>query len=67
MNLKAKLEEIISTSDVAMQRSNISTNFHQNESELHHYPPQVKPSSRKIIFNTKDLFLVGSFLIVAVI
>ena len=38
MNLKAKLEEIIATNDVAMQRPNISTNFHQNESELHQFP-----------------------------
>jgi hypothetical protein len=56
LNLKARLEEIISTNDVSIQRSNIANN-HQNENdEVHLYSPQVEPSSRKLIFDTKDLF-----------
>jgi hypothetical protein len=54
--LKARLKEIISTSDVSVQRSNIANN-HQNENnELHHFHPKVEPSSRKLIFDTKDFF-----------
>jgi hypothetical protein len=54
--LKARLEEIISTNDVSIQRSNIANN-HQNENdEVHLYSPQVEPSSRKSIFDTKDWF-----------
>jgi predicted transcriptional regulator len=57
MILKTRLEEIISTSDVSIQRSNVSNNNHQNENnEVHIYYPQVGPSSRKSIFDTKDLF-----------
>jgi hypothetical protein len=54
--LKARLKEIISTSDVSIQRSNLANN-HQNENnELHHFHPKVEPSSRKLIFDTKDFF-----------
>jgi hypothetical protein len=54
--LKARLKEIISTSDVSIQRSNIANN-HQNENnELYHFHPKVEPSSRKLIFDTKDFF-----------
>jgi hypothetical protein len=50
--LKARLEEIMSTSDVSIQRSKM-----QNENNgVHLYPSQVEPSSRTLIFDTKDLF-----------
>jgi predicted transcriptional regulator len=55
LNLKAKLEEIISTSDMSMQRSNISTNYHQEQNEMHPNPPKNEPS-RTLIFDTKDWF-----------
>jgi hypothetical protein len=47
MILKAKLEEIISISDVSIQQSSIANNHYQNE---------VEPSSGKLVFDTKDLF-----------
>ena len=54
--LKARFEEIISTSDVSIQRSNIA-NSHQNENnDAHLYSPQVEPLSRKSIFDTNDWF-----------
>jgi hypothetical protein len=56
MILKARLEEIISTGALPIQRSTI-TNNHQNENnELHHFHPKVEPSSRTLIFDTKDFF-----------
>jgi hypothetical protein len=55
--LKSRLEEIISTSDVSIQRSSLTNNYHKNEyNEVHFYSPQVELSSRKTIFDTKDLF-----------
>ena len=57
LNLKAKIKEIISASNESIQRSNITNNHHQNENnEMLHFPPMVEPSSRKLIFDTKDLF-----------
>jgi hypothetical protein len=39
-----------------MQPQNIAINYHQNENEMVHlHPPHVE-SSRKLIFDTKDLF-----------
>jgi hypothetical protein len=32
-----------------------SLNCHKNENEILHYSPQVEPSPRTIIFDTKDL------------
>jgi hypothetical protein len=55
LNLKAKLEEIISTSDMSMQRSNISTNYHQKQNVMHPNPPKKEPF-RTLIFDTKDWF-----------
>jgi hypothetical protein len=55
--LKARLEEIIATSDASIQRSSLTNNYHKNEyNEVHFYSPQVELSSRKTIFDTKDWF-----------
>lgn len=57
LNLKAKFEEIISASNESIRRSNLTNNHHQNENnEMLHSPPMVEPSSRKLIFDTKDFF-----------
>jgi hypothetical protein len=50
--LKARLEEIISTSRVSIQRSNI----HNDNNEMPHSSYIVEPSSRKLVFETRDLF-----------
>jgi hypothetical protein len=50
--LKARLEEIISTSDVSIQRSNI----HNDNNEMPHSSHIVESSSRKLIYDTRDLF-----------
>jgi hypothetical protein len=50
--LKARLEEIISTSGVSIQRSNI----YNDNNEMPHSPPMVEPSSRKLFFDTNDFF-----------
>lgn len=53
--LKSRLEEIISTSDVSIQRSNIGASYHQNENnEIPHFHPHFEPSSRTLIFGTND-------------
>jgi predicted nuclease with TOPRIM domain len=54
-NPEVILEDIISTNDVLMPPQNIANNYHQNENEMLHPPPHVE-SSRKLIFDTKDLF-----------
>ena len=54
--LKARFEEIISTSDVSIQRSNITTDYYQNDNDAFHFHPKVKSSFRPLIFDTKDLF-----------
>jgi uncharacterized protein YjcR len=55
LNLKAKFEEIISASNETIQQP--TNNHHQNENnEMLHSPPLVEPSSRKLIFDTKDFF-----------
>jgi predicted transcriptional regulator len=48
----------ISTNDVLIPQPNMSVNYNQNqnENETCHYPSQVEPSSRTVIFDTKDLF-----------
>ena len=46
-------EEITSMIDELAQQPNLA-NYHQNEN--FHSPPQVEPSSRTLIFDTKDLF-----------
>lgn len=56
LNPEVRLEDIISTNDVLMPPQNIAINYRQNENEmLHLHPPHVE-SSRKLIFDIKDLF-----------
>jgi hypothetical protein len=54
-NSEVKQEDIISTNDVFIPSPNMIIDYHPNENEALHYPPQVS-SSRAIIFDTKDLF-----------
>jgi hypothetical protein len=55
-NPEVKQENIISTNDIFISPSNMVIDYHSNENEILHYPSQVEPSSRKLIFDTKDLF-----------
>ena len=58
-NLEVQQEnDDISTNDVLIPQPNMSVNYNQNqnENETCHYPSQVEPSSRTVIFDTKDLF-----------
>ncbi|HYZ59048.1 MAG TPA: hypothetical protein VE544_05260, partial [Nitrososphaeraceae archaeon] len=50
---EVKQENIISTNDVFIPLPNMVINSHQNENEMH---TQVEPSSRALVFDTKDLF-----------
>jgi hypothetical protein len=56
MSPEVKQEDIISTNDVLIPPPNMAINYHQNQNEMLHYHPQVEPSSRTLIFDTKDLF-----------
>jgi hypothetical protein len=49
-------EDVISINDVLIPQPNMSINYNQNENETCHYPFKVEPSSRTVIFDTKDLF-----------
>jgi len=49
---EVRQEDFISTNDVFMPLPNMEINYHQNEDEMH----QVETSSRRLIFDTKDLF-----------
>jgi hypothetical protein len=48
--LRARLEEIISTSDISIQRSNIANNQQNDNNEMPHSSHIVEPSSRTLIF-----------------
>jgi len=50
LNLEIEQEEVIFTNDVFIPPPN------GNENEIPYYSPQVEPSSRTLIFDTKDLF-----------
>jgi hypothetical protein len=52
---EVKQEEVIFTNDVFIPPSNIVIDP-PNENETLYYPPQVEPSSRTFIFDTKNLF-----------
>jgi hypothetical protein len=56
LNSEIKHEKVIFTNDVFIPPSNMVINYHPNENETLHYPPQVNSSSSIIIFDTKDLF-----------
>jgi chromosome segregation ATPase len=55
VNLEVQQEDrVISINDVLIPQPNVSINYNQNENETSHYPSQVEPSSRTVIFDTKD-------------
>jgi chromosome segregation ATPase len=59
VSLEVQQEDgVISINDVLIPQPNVSTNYNQNENEneTSHYPYQVEPSSRTVIFDTRDLF-----------
>ena len=56
LDLENKQEKAIHTDDVFIPSSIMMIDHHPNEYETLHYPPQVEPSSRALIFDTKDLF-----------
>jgi ribosomal protein S4 len=53
-----KQEEVISINDISVLPLNIAVNYHPTENNeiLHHHPTQAEPSSRTLIFDTKDLY-----------
>ncbi|HZD36307.1 MAG TPA: hypothetical protein VE130_13985 [Nitrososphaeraceae archaeon] len=53
-NLEIKQED--STNDVFIPTSNMSANYCQSEKEMHHYYSQVETSSRRLIFDSRDIF-----------
>jgi hypothetical protein len=57
VSLEVQQEDVISN-DISIPQSNVSINYNQNENENEtcHYPSQVEPSSKTVIFDTKDLF-----------
>jgi len=55
-NLEVKEEEVISMINVLTQQPNMTIDYHPTENNTLHYPPQVEPSSRTLVFDTKDLF-----------
>ena len=55
LNPEVKQGNIISTKGVFIPPSMV-IDYHLNENETPYYPPQVEPSSRTLIFDTKDLF-----------
>ena len=56
LNPEVKQEEVIFTNDVFIPPPNMIINYHQNENEIPSYPTKAEPSSRTLIFDTKDLF-----------
>jgi|GEM_PF-521049 len=57
VSLEVQQEDVISSDDVLIPQSNVSIYYNQNqkENETSHYPSQVEPPSRTLIFDTKDL------------
>ena len=56
VNLEVEQKEVIPINDVFTSSSNRIIGSHPNENKILHYPFQVEPSSRTLIFDTKDLF-----------
>ena len=53
-------DDVISINDISIPQPNVSVNYNQNENENEtcHYTSQVEPSSRTLIFDTKDLSVI---------
>src|ERR687892_235399 len=56
VSLEVEQKEVIPINDVFTSSSNRMIGSHPNENKILHYPSQVEPSSRTLIFDTKDLF-----------
>src|ERR687891_453257 len=56
IDLEVKEEEVISMLNVLTQQPNMAIDYRPNENETLYYPSQVEPSSRTLVFDTKDLF-----------
>lgn len=56
VNFEVQQEDDISINDVLIPQPKMSINYNQNENENEtcHYASQVEPSSRTVIFDTKD-------------
>ena len=56
-NPEIKQEDVILMNDViTTPPPSMAVNYHPDENEMLHYPLQAEPSSRTLIFDTKDLF-----------
>ncbi|HYZ58757.1 MAG TPA: hypothetical protein VE544_03790, partial [Nitrososphaeraceae archaeon] len=56
LNTEVKQENFISMNDTFIPPPNMVIDYRQNENETLYYPSQVEPSSRTLVFDTKDLF-----------
>jgi predicted transcriptional regulator len=56
LDLEIKQEKAFFTNDVFIPPPNMVIDYPPNENEIPYYSPQVEPSSRTLIFDTKDLF-----------
>ena len=56
LNLEIKQGDVIVTNDIFIPPSNMVIDYHSNEDEMNHYHSQVETLSRRLIFDTKDLF-----------
>jgi hypothetical protein len=54
--LEIKCEKTIFTNDVFVPPTHMAIDYPPNENEIHYYSPQVEPSPRTLILDTKDLF-----------
>lgn len=55
-NVNPEIKQEDSTNDVFIPPSNMSVNYCQSENEMHHYHSQVETSSRRLIFDSRDIF-----------
>jgi hypothetical protein len=56
VGLEVQQGDVVSMKEVLIPQPNMSINYNQNENENEtcHYASQVEPSSRTVIFDTKD-------------
>ena len=55
LNLEMEQEIAMLMNDLSRPPRSIANSYHLNENETFHYPSQVEPSSRTLVFDTKDL------------
>jgi hypothetical protein len=56
LNPEVKQQNIISTDDILMPQQENAIFYHLNENGIFPHHSRVKPSSRTLLFDTKDLF-----------